>query len=231
MKLSTYTLLISATQAIRMRVEPEQENTTAMCQWVAPEGPEAVGASCQSVQAVVEGETDKCLELKNIIDCEAGKVTEQQGGEIPVSEIIPATGEGEVDTSATDAAVTDATATDAAATDVTAEVPVGEGEVVEGEVKSTDDVVTDEKVEGEFVEGSTDVSATEGDAQVTGSEMDQMKCLCKMDLEANKCMKDIEQINEECEDMCSMIIKMQECNEAYRKEFMSEETSDVVMPK
>ena len=67
MKLSTYTLLISATQAVRMEVVPETEEIieeeALKCQFVFVD--ENVGALCSLIEAAVEGEEDMCAKLKS----------------------------------------------------------------------------------------------------------------------------------------------------------------------
>ena len=95
MKLSTYTLLISATQAIRMEVVPETEETTMdqeglKCQFVFVD--ENVGALCSLIE-VIEGEEDMCAKLKTKEDCLRGRVL----GEGEIEEEIPAVG-GEEET-------------------------------------------------------------------------------------------------------------------------------------
>ena len=105
MKLSTYTLLISATQAIRMEIDPPQPPTDPQqlqCQYnmVPPlmgEEEQEPKYTCDRAEdseqpALEEGQEDMCLQLITKEDCERGSLLQDEEIEAPVSEpIIPPT--------------------------------------------------------------------------------------------------------------------------------------------
>ena len=93
MKLSTYTLLISATAAIRMEMDPAtettEEKTEALeCQFILVSPEE--GAICKLLVEAAEGEEDPCNKLKSKEDCEKGMAAEGEqvvgGDEVPEGE-------------------------------------------------------------------------------------------------------------------------------------------------
>ena len=143
MKFSTYTLLISASAAIKMQsMQEEQVEEQVKCEWK--------DMACMGVE-VPEGQTDMCLILMNEEDCNKGPKSEE-------TEVVGEETEDKLDDKEMQAGTEEDMTKDdqqenieAGAEDVKKEdeKPIEEVAGAEHETKQEDEVAKDEKLEEE----------------------------------------------------------------------------------